>query len=165
MENVVQVASYISERYYSVFSERIDEMKLHKLLYLAQRESLVLLGEPLFAESFQAWRYGPVMVCIRSLYASDSLHQRLPKSSIDKFKPVFDAVFSRYANKDSWSLSDLTHGEISWKNARRGLDCDAVGNVLMSLEDIRQDAENIKLRRRVMPVVRSLFEGESLGNN
>ena len=165
MENVVQIASYISERYLSEFSERIDEMKLHKLLYLVQRESLILLGRPVFAESFEAWRYGPVMVCLRPLCASDSLHQKLPEGSVAELKPVFDSVFARYAGNSSWSLSDLTHGESSWLNARKGLARDAAGHVLMSIDDIRRDADNIKLRRRVMPAVRSLFKETAFENH
>ncbi len=46
MEDVVKIASYISQRYEHQYGTRIDEMKLHKLLYLAQRECLVQLGEP-----------------------------------------------------------------------------------------------------------------------
>ena len=165
MENVVQVASYISERYLSEFSECIDEMKLHKLLYLVQRESLILRDKPVFADAFEAWRYGPVMACLRSLYASNSLHQPLPENSITELKPVFDSVFSRYAGRSSWSLSDLTHGETSWQNARKGLARDAAGNVPMAIDDIRHDAEYIKLRRRVMPAVRSLFKENAFENH
>ena len=68
MLDVVKVASYISRRYEREYGSQIDEMKLHKLLYFAQRESLIQLDQPLFAESFQAWKYGPVLVQIRSLY-------------------------------------------------------------------------------------------------
>lgn len=165
MEKVIQIASYISERYLSEFSVRIDEMKLHKLLYLVQRESLIQLGRPAFDESFEAWRYGPVMVCLRSLYASDGLHQRLPDPVACELKPVFDEVFSRYASRSSWSLSDLTHGDSSWRIARKGLARDAAGHVPMSIDDIRRDAEYIKMRRRVMPVIRSLLKGGSVENN
>ena len=48
MESVKKVASYIAQRYKKEFGERISEMKLHKLLYFTQRESLIQLGEPLF---------------------------------------------------------------------------------------------------------------------
>lgn len=40
MEDVVKVASYICQRYQREFGKRIDEMKLHKLLYFTQRESI-----------------------------------------------------------------------------------------------------------------------------
>ena len=40
MVDVVVIASYISERYQKEYGERIDEMKLHKLLYFTQRECI-----------------------------------------------------------------------------------------------------------------------------
>lgn len=47
MLDVVKVASYISRRYEREYGSPIDEMKLHKLLYFAQRESLIQIDQPL----------------------------------------------------------------------------------------------------------------------
>ena len=44
MESILNVASYIIKKY----EGNIDEMKLHKLLYFIQRESLAMTGEFLF---------------------------------------------------------------------------------------------------------------------
>lgn len=52
MERLLDVASYVYNRYRKEFREEIDEMKLHKLLYFAQRESLIQTGKPLFTEDF-----------------------------------------------------------------------------------------------------------------
>lgn len=150
MEDVVKIASYICQRYQHEFGERIDEMKLHKLLYFAQRESLIQLDEPLFSAQFEAWKYGPVLVEIRQLYKDDKLHESLSHESIEKFAKVFDKVFSQYATKDSWSLSILTHGELSWREARQGIGKDEPCSTLMRLEDIRRDAQRIKFRRFVL---------------
>lgn len=49
----------------------IDEMKLHKLLYLTQRESLAITGQPLFEEEFEGWKYAPVCREVRSCYTED----------------------------------------------------------------------------------------------
>ena len=40
MEELRQIASYICMRYQKEFGRGIDEMKLHKLLYFVQRESI-----------------------------------------------------------------------------------------------------------------------------
>ena len=40
MEDLMNVASYIYNRYESENGIKIDEMKLHKLMYFSQRESL-----------------------------------------------------------------------------------------------------------------------------
>ena len=150
MEDVVKIASYICQRYQVEFGERIDEMKLHKLLYFAQRESLIQLDEPLFSAQFEAWKYGPVLVEIRQLYKDDKLHESLSSAAIEKFAKVFDKVFSQYAKKDSWSLSLLTHGEYSWQEARHGIGDDEPCSVLIRLDDIRKDAQRIKMRRFVL---------------
>ena len=52
MLDVVKVASYISRRYEQTFGVRIDEMKLHKLLYFVQRETLIQTDEPLLFNDF-----------------------------------------------------------------------------------------------------------------
>ena len=61
MEDVLKIASYICDRYYKEYGHNIDEMKLHKLLYLTQRETIIQTGEPLFNDQFEAWKYGPVL--------------------------------------------------------------------------------------------------------
>ena len=71
MMGILQVASYIYKRYMDDFGVRIDEMKLHKLLYFTQRECLIQKGEPMFEALFEAWKYGPVMVQIRQYYKND----------------------------------------------------------------------------------------------
>ena len=148
MISVTIVASYIYHRYLKEMGCEIDEMKLHKLLYLAQRESFVMLDKPMFSEAFEAWRFGPVMVCIRDLYKNKHFHVLgNPSNELAEYLPVFDVVFERYASWDSWSLSDLTHCESSWKKARNGCADDAPCNTLLKNEDIRKDAERIKLRR------------------
>lgn len=147
MLDVQKVASYISRRYEQEFGSRIDEMKLHKLLYFAQRESLIQLDEPLFATKFQAWKYGPVLVQIRSLYKQDRLTMSLTAQELSPYKSVFDKVFEQYAPLDAWSLSSLTHGETSWQKARKGVPPGENSDALMDVEDIRKDAHYIKLRR------------------
>ena len=68
MMGILQVASYIYKRYMNDFGVRIDEMKLHKLLYFTQRECLIQKGEPMFEAHFEAWKYGLVIVLFRHYY-------------------------------------------------------------------------------------------------
>lgn len=44
MIGILQVAAYICHRYFEEFGARIDEMKLHKLLYFTQRECFIQKG-------------------------------------------------------------------------------------------------------------------------
>ena len=58
MENVMNVAAYITNRYLEEYKQPIDEMKLHKLMYFAQRESFIQNNQPLFDATFYGWKYG-----------------------------------------------------------------------------------------------------------
>ena len=92
MESVIKIASYVCSRYQCEYGERIDEMKLHKLLYLLQREAIVRTGEPLFDATFQAWKYGPVIPEIRTLYKRNGLDETLSPVIIEQYQEVFDYV-------------------------------------------------------------------------
>ncbi len=155
MESVVNVASYVSQRYQDTFGERISEMKLHKLLYFIQRECIIQMGEPMFSEQFTAWKYGPVMVPIRKLYAQNILTDPISQVAQSKYANVFDFVFTQYAPKDAWSLSRLTHGELSWKNARVGLSPDENCSTVLTLADLQQDAVRAKTRRFIIDTINS----------
>lgn len=146
MIDVVKIASYICLRYRQQFGKEIDEMKLHKLLYFTQRESIIQTGEPLFEDCFEAWKYGPVMVSIRQKYRNNALHEELSSEIVEKYKSVFDMVFETYAKKDSWSLSSITHGEYAWQKARRKVTVEKQ-HVLIVTDDIKEDAERVRIRR------------------
>ena len=71
MQSIINVAQYVYDRYKQETGDNLDEMKLHKLLYFAQRESLAITDEPLFKEEMQGWIHGPVSPLVRSLFSSD----------------------------------------------------------------------------------------------
>ena len=150
MVNVNTVASYIYEKYKSEFGIIIDEMKLHKLLYFAQRESIIQTGKPLFDATFRGWKYGPILKEIRELYKNNSFVLVNSCSDIDEMQPIINAVFEEYAKKDSWSLSRLTHGEYSWKKSREGIPENENSDNPINVEDIRIDADRVKARRELL---------------
>ena len=149
MEDVMIVAAYVYNRYRDEYHARIDKMKLHKLMYFAQRESLIQRDEPLFDAVFYGWKYGPVLKVIREAYDRDMFMKEVPNDVKNRVEPVMDKVFREYAGKSSWSLSRLTHGELSWKNSRIGIPPDANSDNPILLEDIRTDAERIRERRQM----------------
>lgn len=147
MYAVVDVASYIFYRYQNEYGIKIDEMKLHKLLYYVQRESFIQNGEPFFNERFQAWKFGPVMVEIRAHYKNNDFC----KFDMNKeARCIVDKVFENYARTRSWSLSMMSHEEFSWKNARKGIPEGINGNKFMSNDDIKIDAERVKKIRGII---------------
>ena len=147
MITALQAASYISQRYLKEKGSPIDEMKLHKLLYFVQRECLIVHNELMFSEQFVAWKYGPVMLCVRNALKIGPLEEQMSMEDLNKYENVFNNIFSRYAGRPSWSLSTLSHGEYSWQKARNGLSPEENGNHRMENDDIIKDADRIKLRR------------------
>lgn len=158
MVSVVKIASYICQRYFQIFGERIDEMKLHKLLYFTQRECIIQTGKPMFDEPFSAWKYGPVVVNIRQLYKNDTLHDMPSDEIIEKYRPVFDKVFEQYAPKSSLSLSALSHSDYSWRHARGTADRDDRCDTYLDIHDIEKDANRISMRRFMLKKLREIEE-------
>ena len=150
MEKVMNVAAYIMSRYLAEYKQPIDEMKLHKLMYFAQRESFIQTNQPLFDATFYGWKYGPILKEIRIAYKDGTIALAKPQKFNCDQTPLFDRVFQDYAGKDSWSLSRLTHGELSWKNSRLGIPEEANSDNPMNTADIQKDAERIRTRRSML---------------
>lgn len=147
MYSATEIASCICSRYQTEYGKKIDEMKLHKLLYFVQRESFIQTGRSLFSEQFEAWKFGPVMPCIREYYKTNTFPDCSTDDVTDK---IIDNVFKIYGDTRPWSLGMMSHEEISWKNARVGVPEDKNGNTKISAEDIRLDAERIKQMRNIV---------------
>lgn len=117
--SVHDVAAYILQR-----RGAMTAMKLQKLVYYAQAWSLVWDEQPLFNEQIQAWANGPV---VRELYARHkgmfvvSKWTGNPDSLTRTQKETIDAVLGFYGDKSSMWLSNLTHREDPWVEARAGL--------------------------------------------
>lgn len=153
MIKVMEAVKYIANYYSKIFGEEIDEMKLHKLLYFAQRESFIQNDKPLFNAVFYGWKFGPVLKEIRQAYKEDKFFKGVADLVVDRDNVdinVLNTVLKNYAHKNSWSLSRLTHGEISWINSRKGLTMNDNGDNPMENEDIKLDAERIKQRRQMI---------------
>ena len=149
MHDMKTAASYLCGRYEETYGQKIDEMKLHKLMYFAQRESLIRTGEPLFDAEFQGWRFGPVLPALREVYKANDFAP-LEELELGADQAALDAVFDEYAETDSWNLSLLSHGEICWKRSRKGIAPHESSSNPIPLEDIRADAERIQKRRALL---------------
>ena len=120
MATVNDIAAYILEK-----QGPMTAMKLQKLLYYCQAWSLVWDEEPLFNDRIEAWANGPVVPSIyRRLQGSFKVH-KFGYGNAEALKTnqseTVDAVLDYYGDKTSQWLSDLTHREDPWKDARKGL--------------------------------------------
>lgn len=144
MNKAVNIASYICNEYQKMSGEAIDEMKLHKLLYFSQRESIALTGEPLFSDEFEGWRYGPVCVAVReTFYKGEMLIPTQPLTESEAY--ITQNIILQYGELASWKLSQISHSEISWKNSRKGLNPSDNGKKPLLLDDIKKDAEKVRV--------------------
>lgn len=144
MEKIIDVAQYIFKEYKAISGNIIDEMKLHKLLYLTQRESLAIVGQPMFAERFEGWKYGPVCRAVRNCYTEDGMFSEDIHEISNESAYIVKNIIMQYGAYESWKLSELSHRELSWQNARRGIPTGQNGCKELCLEDIRKDAEKVR---------------------
>lgn len=151
MENTMGVARALDNLYYEKNGKHMDEMRMHKLMYFAQRESLMYNKEPLFDATFYGWKYGPVLKEVRNQFKKDLNLEELTKlkdSVSDNTKKLLESVFDRYGSLSSWKLSALSHEEFSWKMARSGLNYEDNGDVPLSLNAMKVDAQRELVSRR-----------------
>lgn len=121
MASVHDVAAAILER-----RGEMTAMKLQKLVYYCQAWHLVWEEEALFPEPIEAWANGPV---VRALYEKHrgsfkvsswrrwGRSSRLSASQLE----TIEMVLERYGKMTAPALSELTHSEPPWLDARRGL--------------------------------------------
>ena len=115
------VAAYILQR-----TGPISTWKLQKLLYYSQAWSTVWDDRTLFDDQIQAWANGPV---VRSVYNSHAGQFQVgPQgwngnaAALDQRAcQTVDRVLAFYGNRSPQWLSDLTHMERPWQDARVGL--------------------------------------------
>ena len=157
MEKIINVAQYIFAEYLRITGEVIDEMKLHKLLYFAQRESLAITNTPLFEGEFEGWKYGPVCKEIRNSITRDGIIDYDSDVS-DECKYIINNIILEYGALASWKLSELSHKEVSWRNSREGLLEGENGNKKLKLEDIREDAKKVRPYDHVWDMYYDEFE-------
>ncbi|MCD8110979.1 MAG: DUF4065 domain-containing protein [Clostridiales bacterium] len=147
MESMLSVAKMFNSLYKAENSADMDEMRMHKMMYLAQRESLMYNKELLFDDDFDGWSYGPVLVGLRNEYSSGALFQSAPDDLSKESQELVKSVYQRYYILSPWQLSTLLHSEFSWKNSREGLSADVHGSSHLKEADMRLDAARELLRR------------------
>lgn len=123
MARIVDVAAHILAE-----TGTVTTMKLQKLAYYAQAEHIVRTGRPLFPEDFRAWRGGPVAPELFALHARKFLIRPgeldgvLSEGALSTEEEALIAeVCGAFGTYSGAELSERTHSEAPWKNARGGL--------------------------------------------
>lgn len=120
MANVFDVAKYVLDRL-----GPMTAMKLQKLVYYSQAWSLVWDERSLFDDKIEAWANGPVTPNLFFAHKGEFIVENEPKGNVGNLDgralETIDAVIKFYGDKSGSWLSDLTHRESPWLNAREGV--------------------------------------------
>lgn len=124
MASAHDVAAYILDS----FGRPMSTMKLQKLVYYSQAWGLVWdepPDAPLFGEPVQAWADGPVVRALYEKHRGEYSVDSWPWGDASRLTPTqretIDAVLDYYGRRSGHWLSELTHMEDPWRNARRGV--------------------------------------------
>lgn len=121
MANILDVAKYILEK-----QGTMSTMKLQKLCYYAQAWALVWDDKPLFNEDFEAWANGPVcrklFLKTKGQYSVSAEDETGGEGNLtDNEKDTINHVLQHYGGHNAQWLSQLTHMEDPWNEARDGI--------------------------------------------
>lgn len=138
MATASDVAAYILNK-----CGPMTAMKLQKLVYYSQAWHLAWESAPIFDEEIQAWANGPVTY---SLYLQHKGFFQVEPHEIcgngGALGPTeadsVNVVLDHYCQFTPLQLSELTHSETPWKNARAGLAPGERGNSIISKEDMME---------------------------
>lgn len=148
MEKSLAVAKTLFNMYEKRYHCSIDELKMHKLMYFIQRESLIVNDDILFDESFIGWKYGPVLLSVRNEYLTGMMFRDIFETVAESTICLINDVLNRFGSISAWSLSVMSHDEISWKLSRNGLKSSDNGNTELLVSAMRIDAAREIARRQ-----------------
>lgn len=138
--SVLDVAAYILGK--QPKRQPITSWKLQKLVYYCQAWSLVWDEKPLFKEKILAWANGPVVKELYNQHKGMFYVKEMPDGRSDYLsinqKDTINQVLKAYGDKTAQWLSDLTHMEEPWIEARKGLKLGERGKAEIQLSTMHE---------------------------
>lgn len=124
--------------------ESMTPKKLQKLSYYFEAWCHALFNCSLINDThFEAWVHGPVSPELYNEYKEygwNDIEQH--KDNSETFEPkaleLLQSVWLTYGNKSANELEALTHSEIPWRNARKGLEETEPSNNKISSQDMHE---------------------------
>ena len=142
MADVFDVAAYILHLSGESGELPITTWKLQKLVYYSQAWSLVWDDEPLFEEEIEAWANGPVCPALYNEHRGRFKISELSRGDFEELeiyqRETIEVVIEHYGEKTAQYLSELTHQERPWKDARKGLEPGERGQRTITLESMAE---------------------------
>lgn len=128
MATATDVVNYLKSRhpYYG-------KVQLQKLVYYTQAWSLAWDGRPLFQDNVEAWRAGPCTWAVHHASLEREVTDEQAVSALTaEERATVDAVYDYYGDYTGNALSDRTHAEAPWLEARGDLPPSANSNNVIS---------------------------------
>ena len=117
MASVLDVAAAVLRR-----TGSISTMKLQKLVYYSKAWHAVWDEEELFPEHIEAWANGPVCPALyashRGQFRIESIAGGDENKLTTRQRESVDIVVDSYSKLTAAQLSDLSHREAPWRDAR-----------------------------------------------
>jgi uncharacterized phage-associated protein len=145
MKKVISVAAYILENF-----GPMTAMKLQKLVYYSQAWHMVWEDNTLFDSSIEAWKNGPVVMDLYRLHAGEFMMAttKLPVSDNTCLatgeKESIDLVCQHYNKFTAQQLSDKTHSEAPWLDARSDVTDGENSDTIISPDAIYEYYSNLE---------------------
>ena len=122
MIDILDAARYLVLLSYGKRQYSLTQLKLQKLLYLAQGWSYVWDNKPLFADDFVAWGYGPANEKVYEefkKYGRSEIPEKEGKDAVSDInaKETLEAVWIEFGKKSAYDLVELTRKQNPWINA------------------------------------------------
>lgn len=138
MYSAFDIAQYVLYRYMEL-NRSITNLKLQKLLYFIQRQSLQVNQRPMFNEIIEAWQFGPVVPAVYYKYvgagASEIYEFSLPDVKFEQEDiDIMEDIINKYIDSNPWVMMDETHNDgTAWDRAVKT----GVYKPVIDREDIR----------------------------
>lgn len=137
----------------------ISNMKVNKLVYLAQGWSMAKLGRELFPEKIQAWQHGPVIPEVYYAFkpcGSNPIQEICGEYSEDKFSleeiDLLTDIALTYGKYTAAYLRNLTHSHKTWLNHYHENERNLIPN-----EEIKEFFKTLK------PIGINMDNGDTIG--
>lgn len=136
MESIYDVAHYFLHR------ESMSHKKLQKMCYYAQAWYLANYRSALVPNRFEAWVHGPVSPDLYNVYR-DWGWEDIPvyngniNFEQENTESFLNQVYDVYGDYTADELEMITHRELPWKNARKGISAGEYSRNPILLSDMR----------------------------
>ncbi len=145
---LIAVSKYIVSE-----TKDITNLAVQKLLYFCQVVSYAINNKPMFTDTCEAWKFGPVYTHIyyrlnKYTYDPINLKEFEDFENInldDSDKKIIDAVINTFGMLSGVKLRDISHKTEPWKQARHGLGADDNSNEIIKNKSIKEYVATLEI--------------------